>query len=68
MPSSLDQLAKVKPVYEEHPGWNCDISEAKTFAELPVEAQQYLTRVPELIGTPISHVGVGPERSQMIQL
>ncbi len=66
MPSTLPELAKVEVVYESMPGWEQDISKVKTFAELPVQAQNYLKRVQELVGTPISYVGVGPGRSEMI--
>jgi adenylosuccinate synthase len=36
------------------------------FQDLPVNAQNYVSRVEELIGIPITAVGVGPKRSQTI--
>ena len=57
---------KCKPIYETHPGWLCDISGVDRFDDLPVEAQDYVLRVEELIGTSIKIISVGPGREQSI--
>lgn len=57
---------KVEPVYEEWPGWGCDISDARTFADLPDAAQRYVRRIEELAGVPVRIVSVGPGREQTI--
>ena len=44
------------------PGWNGNISGARSFEELPREAQNYVKRVEQLIEAPIRIVSVGPER------
>ena len=54
------------PVYEELPGWKCDITGCRTFEELPQEAQDYVAFVEELAHTRVSFVAVGPEREQTI--
>ena len=54
------------PVYEELPGWRTDISEARSFDDLPVEARDYVAYVEERAGVPVRWVSVGPERHQMI--
>ncbi|GAC1409203.1 MAG: adenylosuccinate synthase [Actinomycetota bacterium] len=59
---------KCEPVYEEMPGWRTNISRARTFAELPREAQAYVRRVEELGGVPITLVSVGPERDETVWL
>jgi len=46
--------------------WNEDISGCRTFDSLPTAAQNYVTRIEELMGVPVSMVSVGPEREQMI--
>ncbi|MEX1207147.1 MAG: adenylosuccinate synthase [Acidimicrobiia bacterium] len=56
-------LYNCEPVYEDHPGWTTDISEARSFGELPTEARSYIERVEELAGVPITIVSVGPQRS-----
>ncbi|MHB9093523.1 MAG: adenylosuccinate synthase [Eubacteriales bacterium] len=65
-PASLKTLAECEPVYEEMPGWHDDITSAKAFADLPAAAQNYLNRLSELAGTPISIIGVGTRRTQTI--
>lgn len=58
----------LEPVYETHVGWRQDISGAKTWADLPANAQKYLKRLEELIEIPISIVSVGPNRDQTVIL
>ena len=47
------------------PGWNKNISAARTFEELPAEAQNYVNRIEELSGTKVSWIGVGVGREDM---
>jgi adenylosuccinate synthase len=54
------------PVYEELPGWDDDLSTAKTFEDLPPNAQRYVERIEELAETPIKWIGVGPAREETI--
>jgi len=65
MPSTLEDLEKVEVVYETYPGWKTDISAARTFEELPREAQVYVNRIEQLAGCPVSWVGVGVGREDM---
>lgn len=65
IPDTLEELAQVEVVYESFPGWMCDISKCKSFDELPVNARKYLLRIEELLGVPISWVGVGAGRLEM---
>jgi adenylosuccinate synthase len=67
-PADLKVLEKCKPIYEEHPGWNEDISNIKTFEELPENARKYLKRIEGLTQTPIDIVSVGPGREETIVL
>jgi len=59
-------LEKAKPVLKEFPGWQKDITEARTLAELPSEARRYLDWIESEVGVPISHISVGPKRDQII--
>lgn len=65
-PANVDRLAKAKAIYETMPGWDEDLSEISEFRNLPPNAQNYVRRVEEHIGAPITAVGVGPKRSQTI--
>src|SRR5918996_5232002 len=51
---------KCEPIYEELDGWSADISDARSFTELPEAAQSYVRRIEELAGTPVTLVSVGP--------
>ena len=66
MPMSQSDIHHAKPIYDEMPGWWEDISEARTFEELPQNAQNYVLRLEELSGAFISCIGVGPGRDETI--
>ncbi|MFQ5952852.1 MAG: adenylosuccinate synthase [Candidatus Omnitrophota bacterium] len=61
IPGFLDDC---EPVYEEHPGWQQDTSKMTSYEQLPENAQNYLQRIKELIGTDIMLVSVGKNRKQ----
>lgn len=63
-PQEQNGMAFVEPVYETHPGWDEDITGAKSLDDLPVNARNYLKRVEELSGVPVGLVSVGPDREQ----
>lgn len=67
-PASLKMLAECEAVYEELPGWNEDITSAKTLADLPANTRRYVERVSELTGIPISIFSVGRNREQTNQV
>ena len=52
--------------YDELPGWTEDITGARSEAELPDAARDYLRYVSDFIGVPVTLVGVGPGREQVI--
>ena len=61
-------LYECEPIYEDHPGWESDITGTGSFDELPGEAQAYVRRVEELAGVPVRMVSVGPERSATFEV
>lgn len=65
-PSHVDDLRAARPVYEVLPGWKQEIQDVRNFADLPVNAKNYLRRLSEIIGRPIDIVSVGPDRGQTI--
>ncbi len=65
-PTDAEKLQKAECVYETLPGWDEDISGVKDFNELPINAQNYICRIEELTGKPITIIGVGPKRDQTI--
>ncbi|MDD3150882.1 MAG: adenylosuccinate synthase [Candidatus Gastranaerophilales bacterium] len=58
----------LEPIYETFDGWHQDTTNAKTFEELPVNAQKYIKALERIIETPISVVSVGPDRNQTIMM
>jgi adenylosuccinate synthase len=52
--------------YEQLPGWDEDITEAREESELPQAARDYLAYVSDFVGVPIGLIGVGPGRDQVI--
>lgn len=66
MPDSQSDMHHAKPIYEYFPGWQEDISQCRTFAELPATAQSYVQALEELSACHISSIGVGPGREQTI--
>ncbi|WP_433499125.1 adenylosuccinate synthase [Sphaerimonospora sp. CA-214678] len=68
IPMTQTEFHHAKPIYEELPGWQEDITEAKTFEDLPPNAQSYVRALEEMSGAPISAIGVGPGRTQTLQL
>ena len=68
MPSEVDVLERVEPVYETMPGWSRTTGDARRLADLPAEARRYLDRIEELSGAPIRFVSVGTRRDQIIEV
>ena len=60
-------LDEVEKIYETVPGWKEDISKARSFEELPANAQSYIKRIEAAAGVPVKWIGVGPERDATIR-
>lgn len=63
-PQEQNGMANVEPVYEILPGWDEDITKAKSWDDLPLNAKKYLERIQELTGVTVGLVSVGPDREQ----
>ena len=66
-PPTSTEAEQVEVIYEELPGWDEDISAAKSFDELPENAKNYVKKVEEIAGVPVRYIGVGPSREQMLE-
>ncbi|MGC7871702.1 adenylosuccinate synthase [Desulfosporosinus sp. SYSU MS00001] len=66
LPQSQKIFKRCKPVYEELPGWQEDLTHVRRFEELPQAAQQYIKRIEELTGVTATLIAVGPGREQTI--
>ena len=67
-PASLRVLGECEPVYETMPGWNCSTEEARSFEDLPQNAQNYIRRIEEICEVPVALISVGPSRESYVML
>ncbi|MGC8626133.1 MAG: adenylosuccinate synthase [Acidimicrobiales bacterium] len=66
LPWHQSVLHDVRPVYEELPGWKVGTSGVTRTDQLPRQAQDYLNFLADQAGAPVTHVGVGPGRDQVV--
>jgi len=66
MPMTQTEFHHAEPVYEELPGWDEDISAARSMEDLPKNARRYVEAIEAMTSVPISVVGVGPGRDASI--
>lgn len=65
-PADLEMLQEIQPVYQNFTGWREDISNCRSFAELPASCQRYIQTMEKLLGLPVRIISVGAERNQTI--
>ena len=65
-PQEEGALGRVKPIYEEMPGFEDDISQCTSVEQLPDNVRAYIARIEELTGVRVSFISVGADRAQTI--
>ncbi|WP_322819730.1 adenylosuccinate synthase [Tepidiforma sp.] len=65
-PARESELERVRPVYEELPGWQTPTTHVRSFDDLPPQAQAFIKRVEDLLECPVDLISVGPSREQAI--
>lgn len=65
-PMAADAYDHVTPIYETMPGWSETTFGAKSLAELPQAALNYIARLEELTGIPVDIISTGPDRNETI--
>ncbi len=65
-PSDAAELSAVQCQYETLPGWQEDLSQMTTYQELPQNTKNYIARIEDIVKVPVTILGVGPKRSQVI--
>ncbi|MBN1846566.1 MAG: adenylosuccinate synthase [Sedimentisphaerales bacterium] len=65
-PAERQVLDEVECRYETLAGFSEDITQARRFEDLPANAQNYVRRLEEILETPVTMIGVGPSRDQMV--
>ncbi|MEN9619837.1 MAG: hypothetical protein RL499_30 [Actinomycetota bacterium] len=66
VPVSQSDFHHAVPIYENFAGWSEDISGARTFDDLPKNAQDYVLAMEAMSGARISAIGVGPARDAIV--
>ncbi|WP_032074927.1 adenylosuccinate synthase [Coxiella burnetii] len=65
-PFDQSLLESCEPVYEEMPGWQTSTYGLTDYSEMPKEARNYISRLEELLGVPITIISTGPDRKHTI--
>ncbi len=68
MPGNIKKAQAVKPVYEEIPGWQEDITAVRSVDDLPQKTKDYITRIEDLTEVPAQIISVGPDRAETMLL
>lgn len=68
MPVNQSDFHHAKPIYEMFPGWTEDITDARSFDDLPTNAQKYVRALESMSGARFSAIGVGPARDAIVVL
>jgi len=65
-PASAYEVATAEAAYETMPGFDQEVTDCRTYDDLPSGARRYLAKIEEYVGVPVRIVSVGPERTQTI--
>jgi adenylosuccinate synthase len=66
LPQGPADLSLFKPVLDPLPGWKTDLTQIRSWNDLPSPARSYIERVETLTGLSVRLISVGPERDQII--
>lgn len=58
----------IKPVLEQMPGWNTNITQIKEYTALPENMKSYITFINNKMGVPVKYLSNGPGRDQIIEI
>ena len=65
-PSDQGRLSRCKPIFESFPGWQEDVSNAKSWDDLPDNARRFAETVERIAEVPVKILSVGRRRDQTI--
>jgi adenylosuccinate synthase len=68
VPSLISDFERVKPIYTTLKGWSEDITDVKSYNDLPINTKNYLRFIEEETGIPVVIFSVGPDRNQTIEV
>jgi len=62
-----EELGRAQAIYEQHDGWDADLSKLENFKDFPAETRAYVRRIEELVRVPIRVVCTGPGRDRWVE-
>jgi len=65
IPFQMNKMA-IEAAYKTFKGWNTDITNAKSFAEMPGEMDTYINYLNEFLKVPVKYISNGPGRDQLV--
>ena len=66
--SHAEALSRVRPVYKSLPGWRKNLGAVRRLGDLPKQVRSYLGFIEDFVGVGVSHVSLGGEREQTIEI
>ena len=67
IPFQMNKMA-IEATYKSFKGWNTDITNAKTFADMPAEMDTYIKYLNEFLKVPVKYISNGPGREQLVRV
>lgn len=67
-PAHVNDLRNLVPIYETVPGWQSDVTGARSLDDLPTLAVQFARTIEQHIGRRVEYISVGPDRAQTIHI
>lgn len=65
-PSDCGTLERIQPIYETFKGWKQPLDNCFTYDSLPTETREYVEAIEQFVGAPVTYIGTGPGREQVI--
>lgn len=67
-PLAIDDLEQANPVYKSMEGWQTDIGQYSSRAEMPDKATNFITFIEEYLNVEVKILSTGPKRSETLVL
>ncbi len=68
IPTSIENIKKLEPIYKTFDSWDTDISEIKDFELLPEQCKKYVNYISDFLKCNVTMISVGPKREQNIYI
>ena len=65
-PLTIEDYAKIKPIYIDIPGWREKTTGITCFKKLPIKAKNYIAKIEELSNLPVNILSTGADRKQTL--